>query len=186
MTTDQTLNQAEQDFQKIVAHLKDEFSRLQMGRANPAMVENISVEAYGVSQPLKAVASIAVPEPRTLVIQPWDRSVIVAIEKGIMAAGIGLNPINDGVAVRINIPPLTEERRIELTKHVKKLAEEARISVRNARQDAHNVLKEMKSNDQITEDDWYEADEKLQEKVNKVNQDIDKVAEVKEKDVMTV
>lgn len=186
MDTNGAIQKADADFQKTLQHLREEFGRLQMGRANPALVENISVEVYGVSQPLKAVASISVPDPRTLAIQPWDRSNLAAIEKGIVGTGLGLNPVNDGVFVRINIPPLTEERRVHLVKHLKQLAEQARITIRNSRQDAHNVFKQLKTDGLITEDDWHGADSRLQEKVDKINADIDKLAETKEKDIMTV
>lgn len=186
MTSDQALSSANQEFDKAVAHLKDEFNRLQLGRANPSMVENVHVEIYGSTQPLKAVASISVPEPRTLVIAPWDRSNLAAIEKGIVGSGLGLNPVNDGIVVRINIPSLTEERRRDLTKMVKKLAEEARIGIRTARQDAHNLLKDLKAKSEITEDDWRGADKKLQEKVDGINSKIDEMTKQKEQDVMTV
>ncbi|MEK7085415.1 MAG: ribosome recycling factor [Patescibacteria group bacterium] len=186
MNTDQVISTAVSEFDKVVVHLRDEFSRLQVGRASPAMVENIPVEMYGVHQPLKALASISVPEPRTLVMQPWDKSALGPIEKGIVGAGLGFNPVNDGIVVRINIPPLTEERRIDLTKTVRKLSEEARISIRTARQDAHNLLKEMKAKSEITEDDWSIADKNLQGKVDTVNAKIDEVAKAKEQDVMTV
>lgn len=186
MTTDSIMAAVSSEFQKILQHLKDEYSRLQMGRANPSMIENIVVEMYGVNQPIKAVGSISVPEPRTLVIQPWDKSALAAIEKAIVGVGLGLNPVNDGTIIRINFPALTEERRKDLTKHVKQLAEKARISVRTARQDGHSKFKEMKNNDQLTEDDLRFTEKKLQEKVDQINGDIDKLATTKEQDVMTV
>lgn len=186
MTSDQVLSVASQEFEKAVAHLKDEFNRLQLGRANPAMVENVHVEIYGAVQPMKAVASISVPEPRTLVIAPWDRSTLAAIEKGIVGSGLGLNPVNDGIVVRINIPALTEERRTNLTKVVKKLAEEARIGVRTARQDGHNTLKTMEANGEITEDDLRGSIKKLQDKVDAINANIDDLSKKKEQDIMTV
>lgn len=186
MTVDQAIQQAVQDFEKAVSHLKEEFSRLQLGRANPALVENIPVDMYGSSQPVKAVASISTPDPRTIMIQPWDKSALAAIERGIVGVGLGLNPVNDGVVVRISIPALTEERRTDLSKHVKKLAEEARISVRNARQEAHNVFKQLKTDGEIAEDQWHGADKKLQEKVDAFNKQIDELTKTKETDVMTV
>lgn len=186
MTVDQAISEAVKDFDGAIARLKEEFSRLQVGRANPSLVENIPVDVYGSSQPIKAIASISIPEPRSIVIQPWDRGSLAAIERGIVGVGIGLNPINDGVVIRINIPPLTEERRTDLTKRVKHLAEEARISIRTARQDAHNVFKTLKADGDITEDDLHDADKKLQAKVDAVNTDIDKLTQAKEQDVMTV
>lgn len=186
MTSDQVLSGAALEFEKAVNHLKDEFNRLQLGRANPAMVENIHVDLYGSVQPMKAVASISVPEPRTLVIAPWDRGALAAIEKGLVGSGLGLNPVNDGMVVRINIPPLTEERRVNLTKVVKKLAEEARIGVRTARHDAHDKLKEMESKSEITEDDLRGSVKKMQDKVDAMNSTIDDLSKKKEQDIMTV
>ena len=186
MTSDQVLSVASQEFEKAVAHLKDEFNRLQLGRANPSLVENVHVEIYGAVQPLKAVASISVPEPRTLMISPWDRSTLAAIEKGIVGSGLGLNPVNDGIVVRINIPALTQERRADLTKVVKKLSEEARIGVRTARQDAQNGLKAMEAKSEITEDDLRGSTKNLQDNVDAINKKIDELAKQKEQDIMTV
>lgn len=186
MSIDEAIRQASEDFSKAIAHLKDEFARLQIGRASAALVENIGVEAYGSHQPMKAVANISIPDPRSVMIQPWDKSMIVAIEKGIMAAGIGLNPSNDGSVVRINIPPLTEERRADLAKHTRKLGEEAKIAVRTARQDAHNAFKKLKADNAITEDDLHGADKKLQTHVDKANGEIEDAVSAKEKDIMTV
>jgi ribosome recycling factor len=177
---------AQAEFEKSTKHLQDEFNRLQVGRANPALVENVPVEVYGVSQPIKAVAGISIPEPRTIQIQPWDRSTLAAIEKGIVGAGLGLNPVNDGICVRINLPPLTEERRKDLVKVVYKLAEEAKIGVRNARQDANTHFKQLKSTSEITEDDQKSAEKQLQTKVDDCNKKIDEMAKAKEKEVMTV
>lgn len=186
MSVDQALNDAEKEFAKVVNHLKEEFARLQVGRASPLLVEHVLVEMYGSTQPLKAVAGINIPDARTIQIQPWDRGSLGPIEKSIIAANLGLNPVNDGVCIRINIPPLTEERRTQLTKTVKKLAEDARISVRNGRQDAHNTFKKMKEDKIITEDYVHSADKDLQAKVDKVNKDIDELCKTKEQDVMTI
>lgn len=186
MNVEQAISEAGAEFEKALNHLKDEFARLQLGRASAILVEGVPVDMYGVSQPIKAVASISIPDPRMIVIQPWDRGALAAIEKGIVGAGIGLNPVNDGVVVRISIPPLTEERRTDLTKRVKQLAEEARIAVRTARQDAHAAFKQLKTESVITEDDWHGADKRLQEKVDSVNTKIDEMAKAKEQDVMTV
>lgn len=186
MSVEAAISKAGEEFNGAIEHLKDEFSRLQVGRANSSLVENIPVDVYGVSQPVKAIATISIPDPRTIQIQPWDKGNLVPIEKGIVGIGTGLNPVNDGIVVRISIPPLTEERRADLTKHVKKMAEEAKISVRNARQDAHNQFKELKSKNEITEDDLRGSNKKLQDKVDDVNKKIDEMADAKEKDVMTI
>lgn len=186
MSIDNAISKANSEFDKAFQHLGEEFARLQLGRANPALVENVNVTIYGVSQPIKAIASISTPDARSIMISPWDKSALAEIEKGITHSGLGLNPVNDGNAVRISIPPLTEERRADLTKHVKKLAEDARITIRSARQDAHNAFKQLKTTSDITEDDLRDADKKLQEKVDAMNSKIDELAKSKEKDVMTI
>ena len=150
MAYQEVINKARAEFDRALAHLKEEFSRLQVGRANASLVENIPVDVYGSSQPVKAVANVSIPDAKTIQIQPWDKSTLVPIEKAIVGIGTGLNPVNDGICVRINIPPLTEERRTDLTKHVKKLAEDARISVRTARHDAHNSFKKLKGDGDMT------------------------------------
>jgi ribosome recycling factor len=186
MSVDQVMQGAVQNFDKVIEHLKQEFVKLQVGRANPAMFEGLMVDVYGSMQPIKAIASISVPEPRSLAIQPWDKGNLMHIEKAIANSGFGLNPLNDGVLLRINIPPLTEERRSDLAKIVKKLAEDARIALRNARHDAHNKFKQMKGDGDLTEDDVRGAEKKLQDKVDQFNSSIDSLAKGKENDVMTV
>lgn len=186
MSVEQALSDMEKEFGKVVQHLKEEFSRLQVGRASPGLVEHVMVDVYGSVQPLKAVAGVNIPDAKTIQIQPWDRGSLGAIEKAITQADLGLNPVNDGVCIRINIPPLTEERRVQLTKTVRKLAEESKISVRNARQDAHNHFKKLKADNLLTEDDSRGADKHLQDKVDKVNKEIDELTKAKEQDVMTI
>ena len=186
MAIDDAMSKAASEFSKAIDHLKEEFARLQVGRANSSLVENVPVEVYGVTQPVKAVANVSIPDARTIQIQPWDRGCLADIEKAIVGIGTGLNPVNDGTCVRINIPPLTEDRRTELTKHVRKLSEDARISVRNSRQDAHNAFKHLKNESEITEDDLHSSEKKLQVKVDEANAKIDEATSAKEKDVMTV
>jgi ribosome recycling factor len=183
---DEILSNANVDYAKIIDHLKSEYSRLQVGRASAALVEHVQVESYGMRQPLKAVASISVPDAKTIQIQPWDKSQLSAIEKGIMASDIGLTPQNDGIVVRLNIPPLTEERRRELAKVVHKVAEEARIGVRNVRQKALDKAREKEKSKELTEDQMNTFQKKLQDKVDSVNIEIEKMAKNKEADVMTV
>lgn len=186
MTYQEIINKAKTEFDKAVVHLNEEFSRLQVGRANASLVENIPVDVYGATQPIKAVSNVSIPDAKTIQIQPWDKSMLAPIEKAIVGIGTGLNPVNDGICVRISIPPLTEERRTDLTKHVKKLAEDARISVRTARHDAQNSFKKLKGNGDMTEDDLYSSDKDLQKLVDEVNGKIDDTSDAKEKDVMTV
>lgn len=186
MPTQPYLDTAKKDFEKAVDHLKNEFTKLQIGRANATLVEDVKVEAYGTTQPLKAIASISIPDPKTIQIQPWDKSNLNQIESAILTSGLNLTPINDGNVVRINIPPLTEDRRSELTKLVHQLAEEARISIRNARQTAHEAFKKLETDKEISEDDFHRANKVLQDIVDKTNEQIEELAKVKEKDIMTV
>lgn len=186
MFPQQLLDSANELMGKAVSHLKDEFSRLQVGRASPALVEEVRVDAYGSLQPLKSVASVSVPDAKTIQIQPWDRGLLSAIDKGIQMANIGLTPNNDGVVIRINIPPLTEERRRELVKVVGRYSEEAKIGVRNVRQDTNNTLNTMKKNSEITEDELHGATKELQVHVDHSNKEIDDMAKRKEQDIMTV
>ena len=183
---EQAINKAKEQFAAALTHLKSEFSKLQIGRAHAGLVEGIMVEMYGAVQPLKAIANIAIPEPKTIMIQPWDRGGLHAIEKAITDSGLGLNPINNGVAIIINMPPMTEERRADVAKIVKTLAEEARIVIRTSRQDAHTAFKQMKDANQMTEDDVFGAEKRLQVLVDSANNDIDSAAKSKEQDIMTI
>lgn len=180
------LDNAEELLKKALFHLKDEFSRLQIGRASPFLVEEVRVEAYGTLQPLKSVAGVSVPDAKTIQIQPWDRGLLGAIEKGIQMANLGLTPNNDGIVVRINIPPLTEERRRELVKVVGRYTEESRIAVRNVRQDLNNTFTNMKKASEMTEDEFHAGTKKLQERVDHYNKEIDEMAKRKEQDIITV
>jgi ribosome recycling factor len=186
MPTTPYLEAAKQEFTKAKDHLQHEYSKLQIGRASAALIEEVKVTAYGTDQPLKSVASISVPDPRTLQIQPWDKGVLNQIESAIQQAGLNLMPVNDGVVVRINIPPLTEERRADLAKIVHKLAEDARISVRTGRQTAHEAFKKLESDKAISEDDLHLSNKHLQDAVDAANKEIEEHAKKKEQDIMTV
>ena len=183
---DTLLTTCDKEFAKIFEHIKTEYSRLQAGRASAALIEGIQVEAYGSRQQLKAVGSISIPDAKTIQIQPWDKGQLAAIEKAIQVSDIGLTPINDGVVIRLSIPPLTEERRKDLVKVVHKLAEEARISIRHNRQKALDGMKVLEKDGKATEDQIKVFEKKLQEKVDKANQEIESIAKNKEKEVMTV
>ncbi len=180
------IDDADSQMKKAVEHLKDEFAKLQVGRASPALVEDVKVDAYGSLQPLKSVASVSVPDAKTIQIQPWDRGLLMAIEKGIQIANIGLVPNNDGVYIRINIPPLTEERRKDLVKVVGRYSEEAKIAVRNVRQDTNNTFNTMKKNSEMTEDELHGGTKKLQDSVDASNRAIEEMSKRKEQDIMTV
>jgi len=166
---------------KVLAHLRGEFSKLQTGRANAALVEHIEVEAYGSRQPMKAVAGVSVQDARTIVVQPWDRSVLQNVEKALQLANLGASPVNDGAVIRINLPPMTEERRTQLKKVVSQLAEESRISLRKHRQEAHDIIKTEKDEDvkeTLLED--------LQKHVDAANAAIADVSKKKEEEIMKV
>lgn len=169
-----------------VDHLHQEYAKLQTGRASAALVENITVESYGSETPLKGVASVSIPEPQQIAIQPWNRDLLPNIEKAITNANLGLNPQNDGVMIRLNIPPLTEERRKELVKLVHQYAEDSRISIRNARHEAINHLKTLEKDKEISEDDLHGKEKQVQDKVDEFNSKIEEATQHKEKDVMTV
>jgi ribosome recycling factor len=183
---EELLQQAQGEFSKILEFLRGEFSRLQIGRASSALVEGLLVEAYGSKQQLKSLASVSIPDAKTIQIQPWDKSLLAPIERAVQTSDLNLTPLNDGIVIRLNLPPLTEERRRDLTKVVHRMTEEARISVRNARQKAQDKAKEMEKNKELTEDQVKGFQKKLQDKVDATNLEIEQSAKTKENDVMTV
>lgn len=178
---DPRITQFQKDAEKILHFLHGEFSKLQTGRANAALVEHVDVDAYGQRVQLKTVAGISVQDARTIVIQPWDKSVLAAVEKALQMANLGTNPVNDGVVLRINLPPMTEERRKDLVKIVQKLTEEARISIRQARQETHDRIKEEKD-----EDVKRTLTNSLQQEVDAINAKIDETRKKKEEEIMKV
>jgi len=183
---DPTLQQATQHFQKAIDHLHHEYGKLQTGRASAGLVEGIEVENYGTRMPIKALASISVPDAKTIAIQPWDRGSMSSIEKAIQESGIGLNPQNDGLVIRLNLPPLTEERRRDLVKVVHQLSEDARISIRQGRHEAIDELKRMEKEKEISEDERIGKEKKMQESVDEYNKKVEELAKKKETDIMTV
>ena len=180
------MDQVKIEFDHAIDFLKHEYSSLQVGRANPVLVEGLTVDAYGASTPLKGLASISTPDTKTIQIQPWDKNLLSAIEKTILSSDLGFNPQNDGQVIRINIPELTEERRIELKKIVHKLAEDGKISLRNARHKVHNEFKVLKDSSEITEDDFFSYDKTLQEIIKEHTDTIDKLCKEKEEDIMKI
>ncbi|PIQ77630.1 ribosome recycling factor [Candidatus Peregrinibacteria bacterium CG11_big_fil_rev_8_21_14_0_20_46_8] len=183
---DPNISKAVQEFKKTIEHLRSEYSRLQIGRANPSLVEEVQVEAYGTKQALKSLAAISVPEATTLQIQPWDRGALGAIETAIKNSNLNLNPINNGTVILLKMPPLTEERRKDLVKLVHQHAEHARIAIRNSRGTAHTAFKQMEQNKEMTEDDRRHAEKQLQDEVDKANKEIEESAKKKEEDIMKV
>jgi len=171
--------------QKALEHLEHELARLRAGRATPALLDGITVDYYGVNSLLSQVSNINTPDPKTILIQPWEKNMLGIVEKAIMAANIGLTPVNNGEVIRINIPPLTEERRHQLVKQVRNEGETAKISIRNARKWANDELKQLLK-DGLPEDTEKDASEKVQEMTHEFNTKVDKVMAMKEKDVMTV
>lgn len=174
------------DFKKAFLRLQEEYGKLQVGRASSSLVEQLMVEAYGTLQPLKALASVSVPDARTVQIQPWDRSLLAAIEKAIQNSDLNLNPVNNGLAIILNIPSLTEERRRDLVKLVRQLAEEAKIVARNLRHEAMTTFKRMEHESEMTEDDRIGSEKAVQEAVDKLNKEIDDLAKKKEESLMTL
>ncbi|MCF7808341.1 MAG: ribosome recycling factor [Candidatus Marinimicrobia bacterium] len=172
--------------QMSVEHVKQELSGLRSSRASITLVEHVKVQYYGNPTPLNQVANLSVPEPRLIVIQPWEKSLTAEIEKAIMSADLGLNPQNDGVMIRIPIPPLTDERRKELIRHVHQLAEESRIGIRNIRRDANEQIKKAEKDHELSEDNAKRAVDNVQEMTDKYIKQIDEASDAKETDIMEV
>ncbi|MBR5559704.1 MAG: ribosome recycling factor [Oscillospiraceae bacterium] len=169
---------------KTMNNMRGEFSSIRAGRANPAVLDKIRVDYYGTPTPINQMAAVSVSEARILVIQPWDKSSMKSIEKAIQASDIGINPTNDGIVLRIAFPPLTEERRKELCKSVRKLAEEAKVAIRSIRRDANDKFKTMKKNSEITEDDQKNYENDIQKLTDQYCKDIDTEAAAKEKEIL--
>lgn len=166
--------------------LQNELAKLRTGRAHPSIIEGVMVDYYGNASALKSVANITVSDPRTLTVTPWDKNMVKPIEKAIMNADLGLNPMNDGHVLRVPLPPLTEERRKDLVKVVKSTAEHARVTVRNMRRDANEKLKALLKQKSISEDEERKAQETIQKLTDKFVAKIDEAASIKEKDLLTV
>lgn len=180
------MTNTENKMNKTIASLESDFASIRAGRANPAILDKISVEYYGAQTPLAQVGTISVPEARTIVIQPWDASILKDIEKAILASDIGITPNNDGKVIRLNFPPLTEERRKELSKSISKRGEEAKVAVRNLRRDAIDGFKKQKKANEITEDDLKDLEDKVQKLTDRFVKKIDEITSAKEKEIMEV
>ena len=171
---------------KALDHLAEEFGAVRAGRANAKVLDRITVEYYGTETPLNGVATISTPDARTLVIQPWDSSLLKEIQKAIQVSELGINPQNDGKVIRLVFPQLTEERRKDLTKQVKKYAEEAKVAMRNIRRDGMDYIKKLKKNSEITEDDQKKAEKDLQDLLDKNIKKVDAALAAKEKELMSI
>ncbi len=181
------LNQETKDkMEKAVVALKNELSKLRTGRATPALVEHIRVDYYGTPTPLNQMAQVSIPDPKTIQIASWDQSAIPLIEKSIIAANIGLNPQVDGKVIRLNVPPLTEDRRKDIAKTVKKIGEDTKVIVRNLRRDANEKIKGQEKDKALSEDQSKKAQEAIQKLTDTFVGEVDKIVDAKTKDVMTV
>lgn len=176
----------EEKMEKSINAMMDEFASIRAGRANPHVLDKIKVDYYGTPTPIQQVGNISVPEARMIVIQPWEKSLIKAIEKVIQASDLGINPSNDGSVIRLVFPELTEDRRKELAKDVKKKGEAAKVAVRNIRRDANEAFKKQEKNNEISEDDLKDATEQIQKITDKAIEKIDKAVENKTKEILTV
>ena len=180
------LKEVEEKMSKSVENTKERFSHTRAGRANVSMLDGVTVEAYGAPTPLNQVGTISAPEARLLVIDPWDKSLIKTIEKTILQANLGFNPSNDGNIIRLVVPELTEERRKEYVKMVKKEAEEGKVAIRNVRKDVNNKLRKLEKDSEITEDELKSSEEKVQKSTDKYIAQVDDALSKKEKELLTV
>ncbi len=181
-----TKTEAKERMVKSIKALENDFNTLRTGRATPALLDGVKVDYYGTPTPLNQTANISVPEARLLVIQPWDKSTLGIIEKAIQSADLGFNPSNDGKVIRINIPPLTEDRRKELVKVAKNNAEQSRVAIRNIRRDANEELKKAQKNSEITEDDLKRGETEIQKLTDDHIAKIDEILKTKESEIMEV
>ena len=172
--------------EKTCSVLVESFNAVRAGRANAAVLDKITVEYYGSVTPIQQLATISTPDPRTLAIQPWDGSVLKGIEKAILASDLGINPQNDGRVIRLTFPMMTEDRRKELVKQIKKYAEDAKVAMRNIRRDGMDYVKKLKKNSEITEDDQKKAEKDLQDLLDKMIKKVDDATAVKEKELMSL
>lgn len=181
-----SLENIDEKMRKVIENLEENFSEIRAGRANPAILNKVMVEYYGTPTPINQVASVAVPEARQIVITPWDKSLLATITKAIEAANIGINPMNDGQVIRLIFPELTEERRKEIVKDIKKLAEEAKIAVRNVRRDEMEEAKSQLKNKEISEDEEKALEEKIQKVTDSYVKKVDDETEKKTAEIMKV
>lgn len=180
------INQCEQRMQKTIEALKKDFSSIRTGKANPAVLNGVNVEYYGSPMPINQIASVSAPEPQMIVIKPYDKSILKAIEKAVQTADLGFNPQNDGDLIRILVPALTEQTRKDLVKQAKKIAEENKVAIRNIRRDAMDQLKKLEKDSVISEDELKRRSDEVQKVTDKYIENVDKVASEKEKDIMSI
>jgi ribosome recycling factor len=186
MDIETLLFDAEERMEKALGALERDFGKLRTGRATTSLVDNIKVDYYGTMTPINQLASVAVPDSRTVTIQPWDRNAFSPVEKAIQKSDLGLTPMNDGRLIRITVPPLTEERRKDLTKVSKKYTEDCKVAIRNIRRDAIEKLKKQQKNSEITEDDYKIAEKDIQKLTDDFIKEIDRITEKKEKELTEI
>jgi ribosome recycling factor len=180
------LKRTEEKMTKTIAALENDYKSIRAGRANASVLDRITVDYYGAPTPIQQMAAVSVPEPRILMIQPWDASTLKEIEKAILVSDIGINPQNDGRVIRLSFPPLTEERRKEIVKDVKKTAEESKVAIRNTRRDALEKLKGLQKSNAITEDDQAGGEKKIQKLTDNYCKEIDNLSALKEKEILEI
>ncbi len=180
------LNDIESRMQKTVSVLKGELTRIRTGRANAALLDHVRVGYYGSEVPVSQVANLSVPEPRTIVIAPWEKTMLQAVEKAILSSDLGITPNNDGTIIRLTLPELTEDRRKEFVRHVKQIGENSRVAIRNVRRDANDDIKKQLKDDGLSEDESKRQQEKIQQLTDKYIAEIEQVLERKEQDILTV
>lgn len=180
------ISKMEERMNKCIDALDRNFKTIRAGRANASVLDKIQVEYYGTPTPINQMAAISTPDPRTLQIQPWDKTTLKEIEKAIQMSDLGINPQNDGSVIRLSFPPLTEERRRDLAKEVKKMAEEGKVAVRNCRRDGIDGIKALKKNNEITEDEQADAEKKIQKSTDKFVAEIDAMTTAKEQEIMAI
>ncbi len=180
------IKNTEEKMQKTISALERDYKAVRAGRANVAVLDRITVDYYGAPTPIQQMAAVSVPEARTLMIQPWDASTLRDIEKAILTSDIGINPQNDGRVIRLMFPPLTEERRRDIVKDIKKTAEESKVAIRNLRRDALEKLKGLKKSNSITEDDEANGEKKIQNLTDKFCKEVDSMSSDKEKEIMEI
>lgn len=182
----EVLNTTKEKMQKTLSVLEKDFAAIRAGRANPNVLDKVTVDYYGTPTPVSQMATVSVAEARVLSIQPWDKSQLKPIEKAIQASDIGINPTNDGTVLRLTFPQLTEERRKEIVKDIKKMGEESKVAIRSIRRDTMDKFKAMKKNSEITEDDLKDCEEQVQKIHDKFIKSIDEVVSVKEKEILSI
>ena len=180
------IKNTEEKMNKTVGVLERDYKSIRAGRANASVLDRITVDYYGAPTPIQQMAAVSVPEPRVLMIQPWDASTLKTIEKAILTSDIGINPQNDGRVIRLSFPPLTEERRKEIVKEVKKISEDSKVAIRNTRRDAIEKLKALKKANTVTEDDVTNGEKKIQNLTDKYCKEIDELAAAKEKEILEI